>query len=1724
MAEKREKTLRLLQARKQHLFLRIQRLYDLSKGIEEKKVAEQFIVLVESLPQTLEEFEKCELRIQELEIELKEDFVPTFNDAHLDLVAFIKQASNKLRQLAKSEVVVNPTMSSRQSSPDPNLPRIELPTFDGNQLKWASFYELFKVLVHDNKALTDQQRIQYLFSRLSGEATSLIQHVTPVADNYQIIWTALVNRYQDTRAQTEAYLKQIFEFKGIRVESRCGLTAILDQFCAPITALKRLRGVDLTDIILLYHALKLLDPISRRAFEAAVRDKDTPSYDDLVSFIQKQIKSMPFDDNKVVNSPGNWSKKTQPPSKNFKAHSYSNSKVFVTHSSGNDSSSNRDKAERGVSCLRCSKKGHKFDDCSLFLKQTPRERYGFVKGISYCFRCLKGSHSSRNCKSDQTCSLCNLTHHTLLHFGSTESKAIVESNVNAEKNLSVTCYSATNSNNSVVLLSTAGVLVKGSSGRLCELRVLLDSGSQSHFITSKACKKLNLPISKLNTVVHGFGGKETVVRGRTLFSFQSKIDSDVCFSVESLVVDSIVERMPSCEIDRSQLAHLDGLQLADEKFYSPSAIDAIIGAELLPHLLKSNRVVGKLNEITAVDSLLGYILMGRAPVVLSSSDLSCHIMCNLSLDNMVKKFWELEECPTSTRPLTPQEVDCEKNYVSSVRRTESGRFIVSMSWSKHPDNLGDSYHTAKRRFLNLERRLESDSTSRVAYHEILKDYLKQGHMSLITDQSDRSGYHIPHHAIVKTSSLTTPIRIVFDASAKTTTSFSLNELLHVGPKLQTDIFVVLLNFRLFQIALTADIRQMYRQIVMEQSCRRYQRILWRFSVEDPIEIYELNCVVFGVSSSPHLALRTVHRLVEEEGNDFPVACTRIPSDMFVDDLVTSAPSVSDANDLYSQTKDLFKRGGFELTKWASNSTELIEHMQENDMSVVSKNFDLENSLSILGLRWQPVVDSFHFVVHPAGEKATKRKILSAVARIYDPLGFLAPLTLLLKCLIKELWQHGVGWDQTPPVSIIKRWEICQKEFDLLSNISIPRHLGVFSNTSISLIGFCDASLQAFGAVVYLKSQRDDGSPPTITLLCGKSKVAPNKSVSIPRLELCAALLLAELLHTIHNHISERCRVSRVIAFSDSTVTLYWMRAPPSRWTTFVANRVSKIQDCHVQQWKHVISSENPSDCLSRGLTPAELVNHRLWWNGPTWLEKEEDSWPVKVDFVEVENPPEARTNVLTTLHTDETCNNVIYSLILRCSSYQRLLRVVIVILKFVRVLPKQGESDLNVAEMYLCRLVQEIHFATEFSQLKTGKCCSVRMQRLSPFIEKELIRVGGRLSAANLDFDDCHPIILPKNDHFVTLLVNHFHIKNCHAGPRLLLSLIRQRFWILSGRLVVRKCVYLCNKCFRCKPKVLPPKMGNLPASRVTQLKPFEHCGVDYAGPIRITMAKRRNPVILKAYICLFVCMSTKAVHIELVSDLSTPAFLAAFRRFLSRRGPCRVIYSDCGTNFVGAHEQLVQLSNFVNSSEFQTSLTGDLSDYRVDWKFIPPGAPHFGGIWEANIKAAKSHLFRVIGIQLLTYEEMNTVLIQVEAVLNSRPLCSMSEDPSEPLALTPAHFLKLTPLQAFPMKDVVDCPVNRLTRYQLVDQLVQSFWRRWRVEYLNELQERGKWWKSPTPLVVGTVVVVDQPNLPPLQWPLGIVDQVYPGSDGQVRVALVRLKNGCLKRPATKLFPLPTQ
>lgn len=379
---------------------------------------------------------------------------------------------------------------------------------------------------------------------------------------------------------------------------------------------------------------------------------------------------------------------------------------------------------------------------------------------------------------------------------------------------------------------------------------------------------------------------------------------------------------------------------------------------------------------------------------------------------------------------------------------------------------------------------------------------------------------------------------------------------------------------------------------------------------------------------------------------------------------------------------------------------------------------------------------------------------------------------------------------------------------------------------------------------------------------------------------------------------------------------------------------------------------------------------------------------------------------------------------------------------------------------------------------------------------------------------------MPKKDSVVNLIIDHYHKTNFHPGPNLLLSLLRQKFWIISGRSVVRSYVKQCNRCFRLKPRVTYPLMADLPADRFHEVKPFLYTGVDFAGPFLITISKHRGVKSQKAYLCLFICMSVKAVHLELASYLSTECFLDCFKRFLARRGPVVKMFSDCGRNFIGAKHELDAISDVLKANEF----VDHLSFKGIEWSFNPPYSPHMGGLWEANIKSVKTHLSKVIGNQILTFEELYTVLTQIESLLNSRPLCWLSSDPNDPAPLTPAHFLTLTPLQTLPAVNVVDVTPNRLTRKRLLDQIVQSFWCRWRLEYLHLLQERQKWCTPQCPIRVGMVVLVASDNIPPLIWPLGIIEEDFPGKNGIIRSARVKTNNTSYVRPTVRLCPLPSQ
>lgn len=317
--------------------------------------------------------------------------------------------------------------------------------------------------------------------------------------------------------------------------------------------------------------------------------------------------------------------------------------------------------------------------------------------------------------------------------------------------------------------------------------------------------------------------------------------------------------------------------------------------------------------------------------------------------------------------------------------------------------------------------------------------------------------------------------------------------------------------------------------------------------------------------------------------------------------------------------------------------------------------------------------------------------------------------------------------------------------------------------------------------------------------------------------------------------------------------------------------------------------------------------------------------------------------------------------------------------------------------------------------------------------------------------------------------------------------------------------------------------MGNLPKDRITvPIRVFETCGVDYAGPFLYKEGSRRSTKLIKCYMAIFVCFATKAVHIELAADLTSEAFLSVFKRFISRRGSPTTIYSDNGLNFVGAERELKELRKLFNDESTQSQIIAYMSDRQIRWHFITPRAPHHGGLWEAAMKSAKQYIFRIAKNTHLKYKELETLLIQIEAILNSRPLTPMSLDPSDLAPLTARHFLIGGPLTSYSQPSLEDLPTNRLSRWQHVEQLRQHFWRRWLNEYLHHCQQRYKWQSANQSIHQGQMVILKEDNIPPLSRPLGRITDVYPGPDGVIRTVTVRTCKGLYKHPITRLCVLP--
>ncbi|XP_064488373.1 uncharacterized protein LOC135400472 [Ornithodoros turicata] len=396
-----------------------------------------------------------------------------------------------------------------------------------------------------------------------------------------------------------------------------------------------------------------------------------------------------------------------------------------------------------------------------------------------------------------------------------------------------------------------------------------------------------------------------------------------------------------------------------------------------------------------------------------------------------------------------------------------------------------------------------------------------------------------------------------------------------------------------------------------------------------------------------------------------------------------------------------------------------------------------------------------------------------------------------------------------------------------------------------------------------------------------------------------------------------------------------------------------------------------------------------------------------------------------------------------------------------------------------------------------------------------ILRVGGRLEALPDPSDLKHPILLPSHHRLTSLIIMYAHLRLCHASIHTTLLDLRDRYWLLKGRQTVKRVLRQCRRCRRTRLRPESALVAPLPRERITPTTTFNVTGVDFCGPLYVRVSSSASS---KAYAALFTCAVTRAIHLELVTNMTAPAFLLAFRRFVARRGVPSLVYSDNARTFHRCAHLLTLLS---------TEPVQDFaSNLRITWRFSPPSAPWRGGWWERMIRTAKSSLRLTLGHSRKTFEELVTILHEVEAAVNSRPLTSISTDPQEVLPLTPSHFLVGSRIARLPLLENVQqesTPLTLRRRSERRQQAIEVFWKRWKREYVLQLRSAHQGAGGfPTALKPGDLVIVEDDRLPPLLWKTAIVVATHPGRDGIVRSFTISLANGReTSRPAQRLYLL---
>lgn len=1367
-----------------------------------------------------------------------------------------------------------------------------------------------------------------------------------------------------------------------------------------------------------------------------------------------------------------------------------------------------------------------------------RQRWKRVIDNKLCRRCLEKHHTNR-CKLTSACGIngCPRRHHPLLHNDDPE---MTKEETDKEKK---TCNAHQTASGEGLLFRIVPVVLYGKQKSL-KTFAFLDEGSSLTMMEERVAEELELEGTPETLCLKWTANnvRTEPTSKRVTLEVAGDIEGSRRYTLRDVRTVTSLD-LPVQSVGNEELArkyqHLNGVPFAD---YCNAIPRILIGIDNWKLGLPTEIREGRWREPVAAKTRLGWTVQGfYHHQELQPVHHHMHVCeCNNSdalLHAQVKEFFSTENFGVKATTAIIESVDNSraKDLLESTTILLGDRYETGLLWKYNDFSLPDSLPMAKRRHACLEKKMLTNPTLAVNLKKQISEYLEKGYArKLTTDELQDDSPRIWYLPLFSVTNPNKPgkVRMVWDAAAKVN-GISLNSMLLKGPDQLTSLPYVLYGFRKRKIAISADIREMFHQVRIRPADQHSQRFLWRDGNHgNEPEAYVMQVMTFGASCSPSSAQFVKNSNAMRFADRFPRAADAILNHHYVDDLLDSADTVEEAVKLAKDITYVHQKGGFDIRNWISNSTEVLEALQPSTLRS-NKNLSISSELTtekVLGMWWDTEIDCFTYSITCAKvnkdvlagrRRPTKREVLRMLMSIFDPLGFLSVFLVYIKMLLQDIWRSSVDWDEPINDEQFDKWLLWINLLPEVEKIRIPRcysfKISPEEPKETQLHVFVDASENAFAAVAYFRISTSNHVE--CSLIGAKTKVAPQQPMSIPRLELQAAVLGARLANSIIE--GHALKVDRKIMWSDSKTVLSWLYSDARKYKQFVAFRIGELlETTNVSDWRWIPTKLNVADDATKWQQTPDFNPTSRWFVGPEFLQKTEENWPENQTAKILPNGNEELKSsmrhsifeppiIVNILHFDRWC---------------RLLRSQAFLGRCARVFKAKAQkrtkpsgpltsSEYEEAKHQLFKRAQYDCYGEEVNVLKlAGNKVDKKskLYQLSPYLdEKGVIRMRGRIDAAKTHTDTKRPVILPRDHRITELIVTSYHTKYHHINHSTALNELRQMYVISRLRQLLKSVRSKCQQCKNRTAMPQAPEMADLPAERLAaHTRPFTFVGVDCFGPMTVALGRRTE----KRWGMIFTCLTIRAIHIEVAYSISADSCILCLQNFIARRGMPSTIYSDNGTNFHGANNELQLLWKQVQSN---------CNHWEIEWRFNPPAAPHMGGSWERLVGSVKRILVQTMPSRNPTDELLHAYLIEAEHTVNSRPLTFVSLETTDDEALTPNHFLLGSsngrkPPGEFTEKDLV----NR-KNWRKSQMLANQFWKKWISDYLPTITRRTKWFKNTPSIKEGDVVLIVDENLPRNTWPKGRVISTRTGKDGVVRSATIQTERGIYNRPVVKLAVL---